>query len=212
MGRKRHEHRPSHRLWVHILPVHRRCRSGIHRPERADGDAVRAALRHEGRPPGTQEQDRESEQQGDQGNGVRGDPRRTGQKADKTLAKDIGLGALTFSLLKADVSKDSVFVLEDALNFDGETAPYVMYTHARCASILAKAKIGTKCNFEEISDSGWELVKFLNNFNSTVLLACEKHDPSVVTKYAISLATLFNKFYHDTKIICEDADNKWKSS
>ena len=129
---------------------------------------------------------------------------RTGKKADKNLAKDIGLGALTFSLLKADVSKDSVFVLEDALNFDGETAPYVMYTHARCASILSKAKIDGDCDYSAILESSWELVKLLNNFNASVLLAQQKNDPSIVTKYAISLATVFNKFYHDTKIICDD--------
>lgn len=129
---------------------------------------------------------------------------RTGKEADKTLAHDIGLGALTFSMLKADISKDSVFVMEDALNFDGETAPYVMYTHARCASLLSKASIKQDCDYSQILEQSWELVKLLNLFNQTVLNAQQKNDPSVITKYCISVATLFNKFYHDSKIVSND--------
>lgn len=126
---------------------------------------------------------------------------RTGEKADKQLAKDIGLGALIFSVLKSDVSKDHVFVVNDALNFDGETAPYIMYTHARCCSILSRATVGDETDYTEILDSSWELVKMLNECQETMLVAEQKHDPSIVAKYAISLATVFNKFYHDTKII-----------
>ena len=128
---------------------------------------------------------------------------RTGH-TDKQLAKDIGLGALTFSVLKSDVSRDHVFVTEDALNFDGETAPYIMYTHARCCSILSKATMGSDCDYTDLLSSGWELVKCLNNYGDTVLLAQDKNDPSIVAKYAINLATIFNKFYHDTKILCDD--------
>lgn len=131
---------------------------------------------------------------------------RTGKDADPELAKNIGLGALTFSMLKSDISKDCVFVTEDALNFDGETAPYVMYTHARCSSIMSKGQITKKCDFAPYQNSGWELVKTLNNFNDVVLTAQQKNDPSIISKYAINLATIFNKFYHDTKILGGEDD------
>ena len=130
---------------------------------------------------------------------------RTGQPANPELSKQIGLGALIFSVLKSDISKDRVFVTSEALNFDGETAPYIMYTHARCCSILSKAKMGCKCDYADVTQSGWEVIKALNDYNDTVLLAQQKNDPSFVSKYLINLATLFNKFYHDTKIIDEDA-------
>ena len=130
---------------------------------------------------------------------------RTGEPANPELSKQIGLGALIFSVLKSDISKDRVFVTSEALNFDGETAPYIMYTHARCCSILSKAKMGCKCDYADVTQSGWEVIKALNDYNDTVLLAQQKNDPSFVSKYLINLATLFNKFYHDTKIIDEDA-------
>lgn len=126
---------------------------------------------------------------------------RTKQPADQKLAQDIGIGALIFSVLKSDISKDRVFVTSEALNFDGETAPYIMYTHARCCSILTKAQVGEECDYSDVTSSGWEVVKLLNDYNNTVLLAQQKNDPSFVSKYLISLATAFNKFYHDTKII-----------
>ena len=129
---------------------------------------------------------------------------RTGKPADPALAKQIGLGALIFSVLKSDISKDHVFVVEDALNFDGETAPYIMYTHARCCSILDKAKLVGECDYTDVINNGWELIKLLNNYNATVLVAQQKNDPSIIAKYAINLATIFNKFYHDTRIITDN--------
>jgi len=141
--------------------------------------------------------------------------RDTNSTVDKQKAQDIGIGALIFSALKSGVTKDSVFVLEDALNFDGETGPYLMYTHARCASILRKFdKDITKIDAKTIStddEISWELVSCMNKFNAIVFDAYNNNEPSFVARYLIELATIFNKFYHDNRILGEDETKTLKN-
>ncbi|MBR7090958.1 MAG: arginine--tRNA ligase [Clostridia bacterium] len=130
--------------------------------------------------------------------------RERGVAVDKDRAKDIGLGALVFSALKTDISKDSVFVLEDAINFDGETGPYLMYTHARCASILRKANIvDTDIDCTIQPDNTWEVVTAINKYSMVVANACTENEPSILARYLLELASVFNKFYHDNRIITE---------
>lgn len=129
-----------------------------------------------------------------------------GVAVDEARAKDIGLGALIFSALKSGISKDSVFVLEDALNFDGETGPYLMYTHARCASIIRRANIADFGNvdYNLNADASWELVTGINKFAEVMLNAYNENEPSVIARYLLELAGFFNKFYHDNRIITDD--------
>ena len=125
---------------------------------------------------------------------------------DVDKAQQIGLGALIFSALKSGMSKDSVFVLEDAINFDGQTGPYLMYTHARCASVLRKAPVLTTdiSNYGIDSDASWELVGCLNKYQDILLEAYQQKEPSVIARYLIELAGHFNKFYHDNRILSDD--------
>ena len=134
--------------------------------------------------------------------------RERGVAVNKERAKDIGLGALVFSALRSGISKDSVFVIEDAINFDGETGPYLMYTHARCASIIRKAKEidYAQATFNKQVDSSWELVTMLNKFGEVMYNAYLENEPSVIARYLLDLASVFNKFYHDNRIIAEDKE------
>ncbi len=124
--------------------------------------------------------------------------------ADKT-AEDIGVGAVVFGALSGSRIKDIVFSLDKALNFDGETGPYLQYTHARCCSILAKARASGKVNYGElVDDESFALIRRLNTFDDTVKAAAERYEPSILSRYLIDLAQEFNKFYIGHRIISDD--------
>lgn len=123
-------------------------------------------------------------------------------------AKVVGIGAVKFQELSAGRIKDYTFNWEKILNFDGETGPYVQYTHARAASILRDSGIDVeKLGVKDIdlkylnSESAYELIKMIYRFPEIVLDAADKFEPSVVTRYIVDIAQLFNKFYHDEHII-----------
>ncbi|MBR4150341.1 MAG: arginine--tRNA ligase [Firmicutes bacterium] len=122
--------------------------------------------------------------------------------ADET-AKVVGVGAVLFNELSNGRIKDYTFKWDDVLNFDGETGPYVQYTHARAASVLRKAgDIGGEADLSAVSgDAAYELIKLLYRFPEAVEDAAEKNEPSVVTRHIVDVAQAFNKFYHDEHIL-----------
>jgi len=131
-------------------------------------------------------------------------------------AKQVGIGAVVFQELSNNRIKDYVFSWDRVLNFDGETGPYVQYTHARAASVLRKAgaaDLGAACG-KEIkaehikSDSAYELAKLIYTFPETVAEAGEKYEPSIITRHIINVAQAFNRFYHDEHILTEDENEK----
>lgn len=132
-----------------------------------------------------------------------------GTKLDsiEKLSEDIGLGAVKFGVLKTERIKDCVFDLDASLNFDGETSPYIQYTHARCCSILEKAT--DKQVNEDLEDinnvDALELVKHLNNFEDMVVSSARDFEPCYISRYLLTLCVLFNKFYNSYRII--DGDN-----
>ncbi|AYG01060.1 arginine--tRNA ligase [Lactococcus allomyrinae] len=120
------------------------------------------------------------------------------------VAKQVGVGAVKFYDLKTDRKNGYDFDLDEMVSFEGETGPYVQYAHARIQSILRKAE--QKVNLEEVpvvvSDSeAWEIVKFLKEFPNTVKRAADNYEPSLIAKYAISLAQAFNKYYAHVRIL-----------
>ena len=124
----------------------------------------------------------------------------------ETLSKAIGVGCIVFGVIKSEKIKDSVFDLEAALNFDGETSPYMQYTHARCCSIIEKAGecdlSWTDADLDTIDNvDTFELVKHINNFEKVVLDAANQCEPCLISRYLLNLCSLFNKFYNSYRII-----------
>lgn len=125
----------------------------------------------------------------------------------EAVAKQVGVGAVVFHDLKTDRMNSFDFNLEEIVQFEGETGPYVQYTHARSHSILAKygKAIDTASAFELNDDYSWEVIKKLAAYPQVVLHAGEKFEPSHIAKYTVQLAQLFNKYYGNTRILEQDA-------
>ncbi|MDE6201710.1 MAG: arginine--tRNA ligase [Clostridiales bacterium] len=125
---------------------------------------------------------------------------------DKTrVAESVGVGAVVFGALYDGKLKDKNFSLESALNFDGETGPYVQYTHARCRSVLAKAgyKSSQKIDCALLTDDeAYEVVKLLADFDEVVYTAAVKYEPSVVSRRLVKICQAFNRFYNADRIMC----------
>lgn len=132
-------------------------------------------------------------------------------------AKDVGIGAVMFQELSNNRIKDYVFSWDKVLNFEGETGPYVQYTHARACSVLRNAGAsaeavlnGTaKPDMKYITgEAAYELVKAIASFPEAVQDAAAKYEPSVVTRHIIDVAQFFNKFYHDEHILVDNEEEK----
>lgn len=128
--------------------------------------------------------------------------------ADKqTVARQVGIGAVIFYDLFSSRIKDVDFWWDRALNFEGETGPYVQYAHTRCCSVLAKALAcnAEKADFSVLEDeASKELIARLEAFPAIVAEAAEKYEPSVITRYSAALAQCYNKFYFENRILTED--------
>lgn len=125
------------------------------------------------------------------------------------IAREVGVGAVVFQELSNSRIKDYTFSWERTLSFEGETGPYVQYTHARCCAVLRKANqaVTPEVNFDLISDEdSSEVLKVIETFNKSILLAMSKNEPHIVTRFALDLAQAFNKFYHNNPIVVEDED------
>ena len=121
------------------------------------------------------------------------------------VAKMVGVGAVIFHDLKNFRMNNIEFSLKDMLTFEGDTGPYVQYTHARACSILRKAPIHDTNKFTlehlNIDDYSWEIVKQLHVFPEKIKQAFDRFDPSIIAKYLLTLAQHFNKFYGQVKIL-----------
>lgn len=132
------------------------------------------------------------------------------------IAKDVGIGAVMFQELSNNRIKDYTFKWDKVLNFDGETGPYVQYTHARSASLLRKAGISPEdikaakdLDFSFLQgDSSFALAKLIYQFPTVVEDAGDKYEPSIVTRHIVNIAQAFNRFYHDEHILVEDEKEK----
>lgn len=121
------------------------------------------------------------------------------------VSKQVAVGAISFEATKYEKVKDTVYDMEASLNFDGETSPYMQYTYARCCSIIEKSNVQldvSKINFADIDESkGYGLIKLLNKFPSTVVDAYEKVEPCLIVRLLMDIASEFNKFYTNNRII-----------
>ena len=123
------------------------------------------------------------------------------------VARQVGIGAVVFFDLFNNRIKDIDFRWDRALNFDGETGPYAQYTHARCCSLLAKAgELDAEADYAALENpAAQEVVRTLERFPEVVSEACHRNEPSLVTRYTVELASNFNRFYYENRILTEDA-------
>ena len=125
------------------------------------------------------------------------------------IAKQVGVGAVVFQELSNSRIKDYTFSWERTLSFEGETGPYVQYTHARCCAVLRKAnEEATKdINYDLLTnEDSVEVLKTIASFNKSIVSAMSKNEPHIVTRFVLDLAQAFNKFYHDNPILVDDAE------
>lgn len=125
------------------------------------------------------------------------------------VAMQVGVGAVVFDNMYNNIIKDIQFSWERVLNFDGETGPYVQYTHARACSVLRKAGIDADATFDVdysvLTDEASVMVaKELGEFTTVIEEAAAKYEPSYIARYAVDVAQAFNKFYHDNPILVDD--------
>ncbi len=130
----------------------------------------------------------------------------------ETVEKQVGYGAVIFQELYTSREKDYVFEMEKVTNFQGETGPYVQYTHARCCSLLRKAEaqgLSPSGDFRAellLDDASVAIVKLLRKFGDAVELALKSYEPHHVARYAVDLAKAFNRFYYENPIITDDRE------
>ena len=124
-------------------------------------------------------------------------------KEAETRALAITIAAIKYQMLKQDVSKNLIFNKEEALKFEGNTGPYLLYTYARAYSILKKAryKRKQKIKIPDLEDSEKMLLTKLNSFPEIVAKAYEALAPNLIANYAHQIAQSFNEFYHSNKVI-----------
>ena len=136
----------------------------------------------------------------------------TPQEQDE-LFRMLSLGALKYFIIKVDPRKTMLFDPKESIDFNGNTGPFIQYTHARIKSILRKAKAqGINWDIDrealggavELSPKEVRIIKILNNFPNKIAEAGEAHSPAIVANYAYELAKEFNQYYHDTPILREE--------
>ena len=126
----------------------------------------------------------------------------------EAVAHAVGVGAVKFYDLKTDRRNGYDFDLEAMVSFEGETGPYIQYAYARIQSILRKADFTPDANADyRLNDAeSWEIIKLLQDFSRVVKRAADNYEPSLIAKYAISLAQAFNKYYAHTRILDESPE------
>ncbi len=124
------------------------------------------------------------------------------------VAKKVGIGAIIFNTLSTSNIKDQIFDWNTALNFNGETGPYLQYMYVRTNSVLEK--VGNVPNLKDVDisvlsdDASVKLVKELYDFNNIIKQSAEKNEPYIISRYLINVAKLFSTFYNENKIITDD--------
>ena len=124
-----------------------------------------------------------------------------------TIAETVGMGALKYFLLKVDPRKNMTFNPEESIDFNGNTGPFIQYTHARIRSVLRKAaESGVEtADYSAVKPGEREiaLIQRLADFPSTVSEAGRTYSPALIANYAYDLVKEYNQFYHDCTILGE---------
>jgi arginyl-tRNA synthetase len=129
------------------------------------------------------------------------------------IARIVGMGALKYFILKVDARKNMLFNPEESIDFNGNTGPFIQYTHARIRSILRKNEELTTKNealelCSSLSTKEIELIQKMNEFGAAVEQAGKDYSPSGIANYCYELTKVFNQFYHDFSILNEPDEQK----
>lgn len=117
------------------------------------------------------------------------------------LATDIAIAAIKYTTLKGSILQDSVFDKEKALSFEGDSGPYLQYTHARICSVLTKAtEVGVGASLSNPPETAYAIEKIVAQFDEVVAVALVERAPHKITGYLTELAAEFNTFYANEKI------------
>jgi arginyl-tRNA synthetase len=119
------------------------------------------------------------------------------------VSRQVGLGAITYSMLAIDNNKDIVFDWDTALSFDGQSAPYIQNAHVRASSILRKAiRLLSQAAYDyQLSTIEIELIELLSRFPDVVQRAANENKPLHMATYAYNLAKTFHGFYHSVRVL-----------
>ena len=128
------------------------------------------------------------------------------------VAKRVGVGAVIFNNLATSRVKDEIFDINEMLNFQGETGPYVQYTYVRTKSVLRKVDgvpSFDSMNVEKLNDEySKTILKLLYSFEDILVQVTDKEEPSILARYLIDLSKAFSSFYNENKIICDDKETQ----
>ena len=128
-------------------------------------------------------------------------------KSPEAVARDVGVGAVVFTTLLNNRIKDIDFWWGRALNFDGDTGPYVQYTHARCCSVLRRAEGAEPAGADDealTNDEAQAVLRTLDRFPEALRAAQRGNEPSEVTRATLEVAKAFNKYYYEQRILDDD--------
>ena len=125
------------------------------------------------------------------------------------IARIVGMGALKYFILKVDARKNMLFNPEESIDFNGNTGPFIQYTHARIRSILRKAQDEAPSSLVNAQPNAKEttLIQKLNEFPTAVEQAGKDYSPSGIANYCYELTKEFNQFYHDYSILNAESDD-----
>ena len=123
------------------------------------------------------------------------------RQEDDATAEAVGVGAVVFYYLSNTRMKDINFVMDEALNFDGNTGPYVQYTYARACSVLERAGAVSAGPMTVTTDEEAALIKTLCRYGERVTAAIADYEPSYITRFILDVAAGFNRFYHNCRIL-----------
>lgn len=122
------------------------------------------------------------------------------------VAEQVGVGAVLFHDLQHDRRNDFNFNLDEIVQFEGETGPYVQYTRARALSIFEKANVDANDfikdqNYSLTDQYSWPIIKLIQSFSDNLARAHQEFEPSIIAKHALHVAQAFNRFYANIRVL-----------
>ena len=131
------------------------------------------------------------------------------EEEKQEIARIVGMGALKYFILKVDARKNMLFNPEESIDFNGNTGPFIQYTHARIRSILRKAPSTISLSgTTSLSGKEVELIQKMSEYGAAVEQAGKDYSPSGIANYCYELTKVFNQFYHDYSILNEEDEQK----